>query len=353
MNSPVVSAATAEHFNQMIQKGIDSRLFLFCNYEPTLQGGVSAEGSYLLAIQDLYKFAIDSSCVLKQYKSFLGKEMWNDYSRLGEILDTISELRTAIDHNRSEYNGWFDQNTLAFYKSWLQSCIAKDAADSEEDYEKLLNSLTTIANDLVELVDKFASHLISARDKTRTVDCWINSTLDWYSNTSKTDLYRGQLINAYIARISSEGKTIENWDRKQLFDNSTYWITNLFFSPLKAKKDALTAEINNLKGGIDPNSPLNTSHLLSLSDEQREKFEAEIQTRISEKEAARKTLTDEQISLDRRMGKDPSKFFFNQLKNQLKETMSFLESQGIPYTLLPQSLLQEDIERVFATIPAP
>ena len=39
--------------------------------------------------------------------------------------------------------------------------------------------------------------------------------------------------------------------------------------------------------------------------------------------------------------------------SQIRGTMAILEQEGKAYSLLPQSILQEDIERVFSQIPIP
>ena len=52
---------------------------------------------------------------------------------------------------------------------------------------------------------------------------------------------------------------------------------------------------------------------------------------------------------------DRISFFFDsrRLESQLRETLRVLELSDEDYTLLPQSLLQADVERNFATVPSP
>ena len=41
MTSPIISVDVARRLNEIIQNTLDSRLFLFCNYEPTNSPAVS------------------------------------------------------------------------------------------------------------------------------------------------------------------------------------------------------------------------------------------------------------------------------------------------------------------------
>ena len=86
MTSPIISVDVARRLNEIIQNTLYSRLFLFCNYEPTNLPAVSEEGKYLVAVQDLYKFAIDSSCILKKSDDYLPFAFRPSYSRIGEIV---------------------------------------------------------------------------------------------------------------------------------------------------------------------------------------------------------------------------------------------------------------------------
>lgn len=60
----VISATQANQLNHLVRKEIDSRLFLTCNYTPTEVPALGNSAKFYLGIQDLYKFAVDTSFVI-------------------------------------------------------------------------------------------------------------------------------------------------------------------------------------------------------------------------------------------------------------------------------------------------
>lgn len=351
MTTPIIPSSVAVRFNQTIQKNLDTRLFLFCNYEPTSLTVVSEEGQFIIAVQDMYKFAIDTSCVLSKYASYIPSIDRPYYTRLSEILELISELRTTIDHNRSINNGWLDQNTLDFCKRWLSSIINKEVIESQEDYRILNEELTRIAGELISLVDRFVNQFANRLDKERVVEKWINDTLSWYTRTTKTDLYRAQLIHAYIAKAEGCGVPVKDDSRRNMIESISSWIDQLIYYPLDAKQQQIKKDIEGLEKALSPDNPLRKKLFHGLKEAKINEVEENLRKQLEEK---RKDLSEVQREIREKDSiiRFPESYFFAQLLNdQLRETMRVLELQNIPYTLLPQSLLQEDIERVFSPIP--
>ena len=68
MRNPVICSEEAEKLNKRIQL-LDKRLFLFCHYEP-VSFALSEDGYYMESVDNLYKFAIDSSYLLKNITIF-------------------------------------------------------------------------------------------------------------------------------------------------------------------------------------------------------------------------------------------------------------------------------------------
>lgn len=351
MTSPIISAAVANHINEIIQNSLDNRLFLFCNYEPTFPLAVSEEGKFYLAVQDLYKFAIDSSCILKNWDKFLPIGFRPNYCRIGEILSFISEVRSAIDHNRSDANGWFEQNSVEFYQQWVIGVISKDTVECEGDYSLLCMELEMLADELVKLTEKFAYHFATRTDKQSVIEKWISETLRWYTQTSKTDIYRGQMVNAYVVRIMGEGRPIEDWSHKTMFDRTSRWIMNKYIYPLLAKKEKLISDIDKLEAALLPDNKETESLFSGLSDCEIERVKEGLREELEDKKRERQEVTKQLITNNGI--KNPDKDYFNNLSNQIRETMQILEQEGVAYSLLPQSILQEDIERVFSQVPVP
>lgn len=75
--------------------------------------------------------------------------------------------------------------------------------------------------------------------------------------------------------------------------------------------------------------------------------------RLREHKSMRRAINKTRRQLTNSSIPNPDEKFFNDLGKQIKETMDILEQEGISYSLLPQSILQEDIERVFSRVPVP
>ena len=315
MTPPIISTAEANRLNGIIQSTLDNRLFMFCNYEPTMSLAVSEQGRFLLAVQDLYKFAIDSCFVLKNHNwcTFIPKRMQSNYSRIDEIVAFISGLRSAIDHNQSVANGWLEQQYIASYKEWLLAVISKEAAECEEDYFTLCLELETIADELIRITEMFAYQFSSQTDKQRIIDNWVSETLKWYT-TSKQDIYRSQMIDAYIARIEGKGKIIKDLSRATMFNRTTRWIKKKYHYPFLQEKEKLLSDIKQLENALLPNNKELDYLFTGLSDSEKEKFKEGIQHELEEKKQKLKVLNKELLN----SGIDPVNEFFSHLSDQIR-----------------------------------
>ena len=350
MREPIISSEVAKKLNDKVQKFIDPRLFLFCNYEPTTPFPISEEGQYLIAVQDLYKFSIDSSCVLFYYDKFLYNQAdKNRFYRLREILDLISIFRTVLDHNQSDNDGWCEQNNNEIYQKWIAIKLGKDAPEVQEDYALLVQELKKLAGELLDLTDKYILQLSSSSEKKKIILDWIDKTINWYSRSTKTDIYLGQLIDAYIAAAATEGRAIPDWSRRGLIRQLSGWIDESHYYPLRQKKNILTADIKRIKDALDINNPNSDQIFHGLTGAQKEKAKEQLQEELEKMQEERKSIQFELFNGEQYKVSD----LLANLGTQLKITMKKLEEESIPYTLLPQSLLQEDIDRVFGSIPIP
>lgn len=343
MSIPVVSATDAQALNLAVQRAIDPRLFLFCNFEPTVSYAISEDGKYLTGIQDLYKFALDSNCVIKHYWKFIPDENRHQFERLRETLDNIRMLRSVADHNQSEHNGKLERKRLEDYSRWLNGYINKPEPESQEDFSKLNQVLQDMAKDLLADLGTFIECVRNAPKKSDIVNSWIDETLRWYCSNTKTDIYIGQLMDTYISKaIAKEGSWPSDRDR-YLRSTIRIWI-----------KQALHYHVE--------------VRLYDVSEKSRCAPSMDAGARTSESETdleypfalPKKEQLEELDDLDDLEGRNRAQFirklddlFFGGLAARLRATMAYLDNAEIEYTLLPQDLLQEEIELFFGPVPYP
>lgn len=159
MNTPVISAETANRLNRLVQTQIDSRLFLFCNYEPTHSYTISEDAQFLTAVQDLYKFAIDSSGILQYYYRYVPKADQYQFKLLSGILDKIKALRSVIDHNQSAANGMVEQNLIQICATWVERVLGKSEPNMMQDFTILTAELTQMGKDLVQFAENWIVYI--------------------------------------------------------------------------------------------------------------------------------------------------------------------------------------------------
>lgn len=353
MNKPIIPAETACDFNTRVSTQINSRLFLFCNYEPTVSYGTDSEAKYVIAIQDLYKFAIDSNYVLKHYREFLLWEQGEDFDHkehefelLGDILRNIENLRAVFDHNQSENNGWLERERLEWYRQWLKTALNKAEPENSEDFALLYQKLEEMAKQLLKQVDRFLQCIErqSELDREALAKEWFNRTLSWYTHSMKTDIYMGQLMNAYIVNAEARGKSgSELHESAKIRLKTKKWIENaLRFDCERDKK-----EIERIKRYIAvlkraaPDQVAQWERGCGQSYQQLKDRLTGLKNRLAEKQGALNSLNS------------AVKYFFDHLEDRLRETANRLDREGRPYTLLPQDLMQEDIDFYFDGVSSP
>lgn len=355
MSTPVISAKVAQDLNSAVQRDIDPRLFLCCNYEPTRIYVISEEGKFLTAIQDLYKFALDSSCIIKHYRSFLcTKEARDCFKELREILNQIDLLRSMTDHNQSVQNGRLAKNRLDSYSVWIQRYLGKDMPESQEDFSVLYRQLCKMAESLIKYLEEFVGYLGELPDKEGIVNKWINRTLQWYCNNTKTEIYKGQLMDIYIANTRNRGKDYsELYHSRVLHRKINKWIEAAIFYPIEQRLEVIEEEIQSVQTALCANNPMVQMLRSKITEEEFEALQAKFQNTLEESLRQKEALQKERGELEKEVGEQPEDYFFKGLEKQLRNTMAWLDEQGISYTLLPQDLLQQDIRLFFASVHSP
>lgn len=342
----VISAKRAEQMNQLVRERIDSRLFLTCNYAPTDVPAYSSSAKFYLGIQDLYKFVVDTSCIIgnlwKYAPSDIDKEFIDSFR--AQIND-IQKLRAVIDHSQSVTNGFFARLHLRCYDSIIQVALNKyrdkdkvDARDDargkiklcpedNKDFELLYADLEDRADRLLKDLELFINQVAVSDQREDIVARWIEDILDWYSK--KRDVYLGQLGDVYQAKMAQKqgtfnggktanrGESAANLDEPRMRGKLNRWIENALFADLDIRLSGFDFIINKSKNQKD----------------------------IEEYKKQREKCNQDRLEREKQIGENCRDYFFNNLKQQLKDTME-IYSGG----LLPQELLQADIKRVFEDV---
>lgn len=328
----VISVTQADQLNHLVRKEIDSRLFLTCNYTPTEVPALGSSAKFYLGIQDLYKFAVDTSCVISNLDKYLPSDTEQSFIRdFRAQIDDIKNLRSVIDHSQSGCDGFFAREHLSRYDSIIHAALdkpknkdkvvakAKLRPETESDFELLYASLKERADRLLENLEFFIKRVATSDEREEITIRWIEAIIEWYGR--KQDIYLGQLGDVYQAKMADAQKNSTLWYRQgtsgelrgyQLRGKLNRWIENALFADLDSM-------IQNCEYIIH-----NYPKQAKMAMEKRDKH---LQAR-QEREA--------------QIGENSRDYFFRNLSQQLEDTM-----KGYSGGLLPQELLLADIQRVF------
>ena len=354
MSVPVISAIVAQQLNQKVQQDIDCRLFLFCNYEPTVSYAISEDARFLTAIQDLYKFGVDSNCILKAYKQLTPQRDHRRFNRLRELLDIIGALRAVTDHNQSVKNGKIEQTQLEAYNAWIETALNKSAPDTQQDFVVLNQCLAAIAKELIQLVEEFIQSVKTHPDQVYIVKEWTDRTLYWYCNNTRTEIYKGQLMNAYLANANAAGNDYSDLHRIQsLHRKIGKWIEVALYHPYEKELRELEENISSRENMLNGSNVMYQALRAKMAAEQLQDFEDKLRQEIANDRDRCAEVIQKRDALEAQVGSKHIEYFFRNLEEQLHETIKRLNGSGKDYTLLPQDLIQEDIENFFGKVPSP
>lgn len=327
----VISAVQADQLNHLVRKKIDSRLFLTCNYTPTEVPALGSSAKFYLGIQDLYKFAVDTSFVIGNLDKYLPSDTDQSFIRDFRVqIDDIRNLRSVIDHSQSGYDGFFAREHLRRYDSIIQAALDKPKnrvklrPETEDDFELLYASLKERADRLLKDLESFVEQVAASSEREEIAIRWIAATIEWYGK--KQDVYLGQLGDVYQARMADAQNNSTSWDRRrtaselrgyQLRGKLNRWIENALFADLDSMIQNCDYIIHNYPKQAKIAIDKRNEHLQA-----RQEREAQI-------------------------GENSRDYFFRNLRQQLEHTM-----KNYSGGLLPQELLLVDIERVFDKVPS-
>jgi len=351
MNAPFITSDDADRLNAKVQSQVDRRLYLCCNYTPSPCYALSQDAQYLAGVLDLYRFAIDSSCIIKNYYLFLSRVEKGQFSSLRRDLDTIRMLRSVLAHNQDPSNGRLSQEQLKEYEDWIAKTLHKAAPpSSQEDFSLLNRELADIARNLQKELDRFICCVASHADKEALIHKWIDQTLYWYTNNTARDLYYSQVESEYIRRSIGAGQDPSRLDFR-LRHKVDRWIEQALFTPLKRELARIKTSLDSIERVLAappiPKSQLGDPRWEAVLNNLRQK-KLDL---LKEQECKTSQVDDLRAKADNN-GKYTA-YFFSVLKTDLLEMMVQLERDGIPYTLLPQDLLAMHVKEFFRDVPSP
>lgn len=349
---PVITEADAQALNDRVRNEIDSRLFLCCNYVPTPVTPCHDDGFCFKAIQDLYNFAYDSSCIIKNYDRLLypagepdAPPAW--YQSLKETVSNISLLRSILSHNQHDLNGSRQSKRLSNYNHLMRQWRIFSPPNSDVDYGNLKRKLADMAKALLTGLGGFIDGVKANPRKQDIVNEWIVRTTHWYCGSAKQEIYLGYLESEYQSRIRWPMALPAGFKPPTPREKTKAWIKSQLTHPIEDEISILQDEWEEaekcrkfLISTLPTATPQSKIEPINAGIE-------EIKKRIKAKEVELKELEDK-IHKDG----DLISHFFCEVEKK-NELLTLADSATPPLSLLPQGLLQKHIEHSFSLIPSP
>lgn len=351
MSDSIISRKQAEALNALVQDKIAPYLFLCCNYEPTPLRIMSEDGWFVIAVQDLYKFAVDTCPVSKDLYYYIPQEKRQLFSNFQIHLEQIRVLRSAVDHSQSKEDGYAAQKNQADYYNWISSTIGHPEPENISDYTALNWRLKQLASNLIQEVEDMIRCLGTVFDKAKIAERWLTRTLAWYSSNTKTQYYYNQIADLYIARAYSAGNDhAARWKSSVLRRKTDNWITAALCKPYEDQIEECNTTIKSNESILEGNSPLFCSLKRNIPEDRLAIMLENSREAIEEARVKRKAQASalKQLKID--IERNPSGYLYKQLSNRLQELMKELDEAGEEYTLLPQDIMQRDVMRLFANV---
>lgn len=199
----IITKEQGDYLNKLVSERLDKQLYIICNYEPCeLFPATEPSALFRDNISNLYRFSVDCSIVIKN--PYLFKNVLNRYDfgmqkfaeKIKYLGDKISNLRSLLFHNVSEYNGYYQTLEINFAKSYIHNILGKDEVDdtNTNDYIKLNDDLEQIAKTLYTNLEGFIKVVVdlNAPDKEAVICSWKDAIIEQYAKDPK--IYKGQFM---------------------------------------------------------------------------------------------------------------------------------------------------------------
>ena len=327
MRNPVIRSEEAEQLNKRIRE-VDKRLFLFCHYKP-MSFSISEDGYFMESIDNIYKFAIDSSYLLNDTRCI------SNYNNrhLRQLMRNVDLLRSIKDHNQSPHNGQISRERILQFNSWIEGIINKTEPSSIDDYTQLNTKISDLSRELIREINICLDCCISFQDRDSLVQSLIAQTIKWYSTNTKTEIYKGQLASLYLSEVNPR-----RYNPSNLFYETSQWLEATIPINYQNKRNQLDNELFRLNTAL--------ANIGKIAPEKQNEIKDILEKQI-QSTTLRIAFIDSVLSISR-TNNDRYRYynyFINNIANHIRETMAFLDEQNEEYNMLPESLLQRVAKR--------
>lgn len=313
----IFSTIPAKKINKYAAEKIAHYIIITCNYNPNTNF-ISSDAIYISAIQNLYKFLIDSGIANKL------TDLWQIMpiaKRFSYNKRLIGMLRTKICHNKNKSNDI--EMIEEQYANWVRSVINKNVPSSLADYDKLKEMLMEIGQELVEdiinFIDDSLNHNKKEEIKEGIEKLWIN----YYKSLSGEEIIRKQLWDYYLTSERNVYSRFTWYEKKQKLNSfcERYYCGEILN---KIKKNQNLIGEYGLK--LDKN-------VLYKLQEELEQFENELEMKKKDAE---------------KMGGFFSQYI-NEIQKKIEQEIELIRNNP-NRTLLPEDLLISIIDKDFNNI---
>lgn len=364
MSTVFVRAEDAERINRLVQERIDSRLFLFCNYESGPILGSSQDCIFVAQVLELYCFVVDSCCSIHSFVEMLwnerqlrGKEEKDKINGLEADIETIKMLRAALAHAQSDRNGYSSQRIREEYTLWIRGAIGKDTPDSNQDYAVMNSKLEILYRRILARIETMVSLLETRLNREKLVKQWLDIIIQWYCSNTHTEIYFGCLISEYIVRAEERGNTVRGRKGCELRYKVNRWMEASLLYPFDREIKELEERIEGVRCALDPDNGQAAMLWQSLSEQNREKMQYKMRKSKAKDEKRIEEILREKEKIENYIAIRRSReLFYKQLKDDqcgLRSSMQKLDGRKINYSMLPQDLIMFDIGFRFDGVVSP
>lgn len=348
INTPILTADYADSVNSEVQRKIDGKLFLFCNYSPDAYPVFTEKEAFEVSLNDLYRLVCDAGFVLGKLKNIveeanfhnriIGRKLYQAAEEIKVLTERVKALRIYKTHNCDERNGFFAQlERLNF-----ETAVGRRVLTSEDDYRYVnMNLIIKIRDSLVAGITDFieSAAALDDKDKRNLITEWRKAVINRYCK-SHNQIYLGQLMSFMSQQL---GQT--EWDKlnsNNAFHYAQEWIQNYYLHTLSELHDQEQRYLNGIREAekyLDsPKCDENTRAILIKEKGKEERKLLDVRGKLEALDG-----------FDKKDKKDLFDIFFHQLEAELEE----LASSGSYLTLLPQDFLQKHIAIHFKNVPLP
>ncbi len=321
-----------ELLNQKVSKKIAPHLFLFCHYQPDQVRVFSFDARFCQGVMNLYKLVVDASIIGMLYKIAKPNKIVFDQKKLDGHIKTISMLRTVLGHNISEQNGTSDLQKQ--YESWLKQATGKTVIQNAEDYEPAVKILEQMGADICRILDQFINQAALRPERKEVAASWEETIFAFYKKSPGQKIFLGQMKDAYLSRCYAGSINIQ---KNRLKRKLACWFQSYYCQ----KQEEQIRNLHKILDVYGAKLDKNVCRQIQVEAEEEEHRLEEIKRKVASKLGV--------ISTDYLTPYQYQEYYFLEMNQKLQDALLRMKKSG-KGSMLPESLMQELIEKEFAEI---